>query len=674
MPIDTFSKVESIEALYIGYFGRAGEPGGVEYWVSRMDAGMTIEEIAASFAEQPEAKGQHPFLADPANTDAESFITSLYEQLLSRVPDANGFGYWVGQLEAANGDPIAIGLLIAQFIAGTIEANGDADLIQLKVEAAQFATEALAAEGLTGTDENGQALPDINAFLAKLISEVVDQESLDKAKEDITEFAENGGEVPPPGPGPGPGPGPQPAQKAVVVTDSGGALVGSYDTIQEAVDAASDGATITIRSGTYTEQVLIEGFTNLTIVEDQAGNVVIRAPSTLSVSGRSDARSLDLMSIVQVRDSTGVKINGITVDGDDGRAVVGGATFVGISYEDSSGTLSGVSVSDIRDPDNGQTSAQRGFGIFFESDNGSALPDVGEELPTFVVTSSTIESFQKGAIYVYGGDVKISGNTMTGGSETIAQNGIVAFGSTGIVGNNTVSNIGYSTGWSDAGFIGISNRDLDVSNTTVNVGGGIVMPVDVQASSVGGSVSNTTVNGSENDDVINLGVGAYSVHAGAGSDTTRVVDATAETHILYRAVSESGFDTASIDTLDLLGVTEFDPVTIHFIGSDFDGAREALAGPVSAGGLLYVDNPTIGSGVQHFFIAGNNVQEVPGTPATPGAQYISAYVRHENGNDISYDVYVDANGDGHLNTGDMQFQILGEIYVDLVGVFDKLPV
>ena len=40
---------------------------------------------------------------------------------------------------------------------------------------------------------------------------------------------------------------------------------GGFATIQEAVDAASNGDTIVVEAGTYVEQVQVEGFTGLTI-------------------------------------------------------------------------------------------------------------------------------------------------------------------------------------------------------------------------------------------------------------------------------------------------------------------------------------------------------------------------------------------------------------------------
>lgn len=63
MAIDT--TLDQVEALYIGYFGRAGEPDGVNYWVGRLNDGYPVADMAASFADQDEAKAEYPFLATP---------------------------------------------------------------------------------------------------------------------------------------------------------------------------------------------------------------------------------------------------------------------------------------------------------------------------------------------------------------------------------------------------------------------------------------------------------------------------------------------------------------------------------------------------------------------------------------------------------------------------------
>ena len=56
---------EAITALYVGYFDRAPDPAGLEYWSGRLNAGMSLAEIALSFSVQPEATSEYPYLAVP---------------------------------------------------------------------------------------------------------------------------------------------------------------------------------------------------------------------------------------------------------------------------------------------------------------------------------------------------------------------------------------------------------------------------------------------------------------------------------------------------------------------------------------------------------------------------------------------------------------------------------
>ena len=68
----------------------------------------------------------------------------------------------------------------------------------------------------------------------------------------------------------------------VQLFNSGGTLVGTFDTIQAAVNAAGDGSTILVAAGTYVEQVEIDGIDGLTITG--VGSVTIVAPEDLHVT------------------------------------------------------------------------------------------------------------------------------------------------------------------------------------------------------------------------------------------------------------------------------------------------------------------------------------------------------------------------------------------------------
>ena len=102
---------DAITAIYVGYFNRAPEPEGLEYWIGRLqefldgaedgDAGLSLAQIANSFSVQPETTSIYSFFTTPSLTGAEGFITQVYLNLFNRTPDADGLDYWTGQLIAA---------------------------------------------------------------------------------------------------------------------------------------------------------------------------------------------------------------------------------------------------------------------------------------------------------------------------------------------------------------------------------------------------------------------------------------------------------------------------------------------------------------------------------------------------------------------------------------------
>jgi copper chaperone CopZ len=129
--------VEQITALYIGYFGRAPEPAGLNYWVGRLQDGFSLAEIAESFSVQPESTTKYPYLANPNISSPATFITQIYLNLFNRAPDAAGLAYWTAQLEGG----ADVGSFILDVISG---AQGtDKIIIDNKIEVgADFALEA----------------------------------------------------------------------------------------------------------------------------------------------------------------------------------------------------------------------------------------------------------------------------------------------------------------------------------------------------------------------------------------------------------------------------------------------------------------------------------------------------------------------------------------------------
>ena len=141
------------QALYIGYFGRAGDPGGDAYWLNQLNSGNISEAgMAASFSVQSEATALYSFLANPpvaTIAQIDSFIGAVYEDLFNRAPDAGGLAYWQKQLQTNLGNPHAVGAFILNVISGA--QGSDQTTIANKVTVADFFTQELNAAGISFT-------------------------------------------------------------------------------------------------------------------------------------------------------------------------------------------------------------------------------------------------------------------------------------------------------------------------------------------------------------------------------------------------------------------------------------------------------------------------------------------------------------------------------------------
>ncbi len=111
-----------ITELYVGYFNRAPDPAGLNFWVAQRAAGASLAGIADSFSKVPEALNLYGFLSAPLIGSAATFLSSIYLNLFGRVAnattDAAGFAYWTAQLTSSR----PVGLIIVDIISG---AQGD---------------------------------------------------------------------------------------------------------------------------------------------------------------------------------------------------------------------------------------------------------------------------------------------------------------------------------------------------------------------------------------------------------------------------------------------------------------------------------------------------------------------------------------------------------------------
>ncbi|PWR03673.1 hypothetical protein DKT77_05295, partial [Meridianimarinicoccus roseus] len=244
----------------------------------------------------------------------------------------------------------------------------------------------------------------------------------------------------------------------VVVTDGGGGFVGSFTTIKAAVDAAPDGSTISIASGSVVvggAQVVIDK--DLTILGAGIGATTILAD--FSTGGAGDARGLFL-----VGEGVTLDVSDLTVDG-DGNDVHQAFRHRG------SGSFESVGFNDIQFP---------GYA-------GTAIVAFGTASDVDVTNSTFTDIGRVGVLYFGDGVTGIfQDNTYTGkgaGDHLDYALDISAGADIDVIGNTVSQNLGEasSDGSTSAAFLvstffasgtqaDFQDNDVDGSTTGIAVG------------------------------------------------------------------------------------------------------------------------------------------------------------------------------------------------------------
>ena len=79
--------------LYVAYFKRMPDLGGMNYWLGKLNGGMKLDQVSAKFAASSEFKTKY------GNTTNTQFVQLVYGNVFDRQPDASGLAYWVKKLD-----------------------------------------------------------------------------------------------------------------------------------------------------------------------------------------------------------------------------------------------------------------------------------------------------------------------------------------------------------------------------------------------------------------------------------------------------------------------------------------------------------------------------------------------------------------------------------------------
>jgi hypothetical protein len=101
--VSTQATLDQIQQLYIAYYGRPADTGGLNYWAAQLDASNgNLSSIIDAFATSAESTALYG-----AGTTAESLVTAIYQNILHRAPDAEGMAFYTqalsnGSISAGN--------------------------------------------------------------------------------------------------------------------------------------------------------------------------------------------------------------------------------------------------------------------------------------------------------------------------------------------------------------------------------------------------------------------------------------------------------------------------------------------------------------------------------------------------------------------------------------------
>ena len=130
-----------LQKLYIAYFGRPGDPSGINYWLTHSSELLTLKQISNELSRQEE---YIQYIA--TDKSFESQLNKLYMNLFSRKADFDGLNYWLNMVDNENYQfsDIVYNLLISNEIPTSInteQTKEDWIILENKILAAEIFTQ-----------------------------------------------------------------------------------------------------------------------------------------------------------------------------------------------------------------------------------------------------------------------------------------------------------------------------------------------------------------------------------------------------------------------------------------------------------------------------------------------------------------------------------------------------
>ncbi len=149
---------EIIQQFYIAYYGRPGDPAGVDYWADRLEAaGGVLSAVLDAFGNSAEADAQFGAgREDATRAEIEASVSDIYQQTFGRAPDAAGLDFYADGVEAGTFTLIDVAKRIVDGRTGD-----DVTILANKTTAATAYTDALRSDSTANTNYSGDSAGDV---------------------------------------------------------------------------------------------------------------------------------------------------------------------------------------------------------------------------------------------------------------------------------------------------------------------------------------------------------------------------------------------------------------------------------------------------------------------------------------------------------------------------------
>lgn len=101
----------AITRVYLALLNRAPELGGLDYWASEISDTHTLHDVVNLILSVNDVKTRYP-----EGMPSDQFLTTIYQNLFQKVPDAQGMDYWKSKIaEGVERSAVVVQIIEAGF-------------------------------------------------------------------------------------------------------------------------------------------------------------------------------------------------------------------------------------------------------------------------------------------------------------------------------------------------------------------------------------------------------------------------------------------------------------------------------------------------------------------------------------------------------------------------------